>query len=169
MTITPILGCYKGILYPGIMATLDGPKVLEFNARFGDPECQAYMRLLKSDLLDLLEASIDGDMGAIKKTIEWNRGYAVNIVLASGGYPEKYEKGFPITGIKEAQSIEGVVVFHAGTKADGEQLVTNGGRVLGVSATGGTLKQALERAYLAAELIKFQGKHYRKDIGAKVL
>lgn len=161
---------YKGILYPGIMATADGPKVLEFNARFGDPETQAYMRLLQSDLLDLLEASTDGDLAPLKRTLAWFHGYAVNIVLASGGYPERYEKGFPITGIEAAEKVENVVVFHAGTKLDEQgQLITNGGRVLCVSALGGSLKEALDRAYEAADRIHFQGKFYRKDIGAKSL
>ena len=160
---------YKGVLYPGIMMTVQGPKVLEFNARFGDPETQVYMRLLKTDLLDLLEASVDGTVSSIKNNIEWNHGFAVNIVLASGGYPESYEKGFPITGIEEAQEVEGVIVFHAGTKMEGEQLVTNGGRVLGVSAVGTTLKQALDRAYTAINRIEFKGKYYRRDIGVKSL
>jgi len=161
---------YKGLLYPGIMMTVDGPKVLEFNARFGDPETQAYMRLLKSDMLDLFEASTDGDLAPLKNTIEWNRGFAVNIVVASGGYPEKYETGFPITGIEEAEQVEGVVVFQAGTKLDDNgQLITSGGRVLGVSAVGGTLRQALDRAYTAINKIQFQGKYFRRDIGAKAL
>jgi phosphoribosylamine--glycine ligase len=160
---------YKGLLYPGIMVTIDGPKVLEFNARFGDPECQAYMRLLKSDVLDLLEASTDGDLAPLKNSIEWERGFAVNIVLASGGYPEKYETGFPITGIDEAERGEGVVVFHAGTKMQDGRLVTAGGRVLGVSAVAATLKQALDRAYTAINRIEFQGKYFRRDIGAKAL
>jgi len=160
---------YAGILYPGLMMTVEGPKVLEFNARFGDPECQAYMRLLKSDVLDLFEASTDGDIDALKRTIEWHRGFAVNIVVASGGYPEKYEKGFPITGIKDAEQVEGVVVFQAGTKRNGEQTVTSGGRVLGVSAVGDTLKQALDRAYEAIGKIHFEGMHFRRDIGAKAL
>lgn len=161
---------YKGVLFPGVMMTVKGPKVLEFNARFGDPECQAYMRLLKTDLLDILEASVDGDIGAVKKTIVWNYGYAVNIVIASGGYPEAYKTGLPITGIDEAQQIESVVVFHAGTAIDtGGQLRTAGGRVLGVSAIGGSLKVALDRAYEAIGKIQFEGMHYRKDIGAKAL
>ena len=160
---------YSGLLYPGIMMTLSGPKVLEFNARFGDPETQVYMRLLKSDVLDLFDVCIDGDIAALKRTIEWNAGYAVNLVVASGGYPEKYETGFPITGIGEAEKIEGVVVFHAGTKLEGGAPVTAGGRVLGISAVGGSLKTALERAYQAAELIQFTGKYYRKDIGTKAL
>lgn len=160
---------YKGVLYPGVMMTAQGPKVLEFNARWGDPETQVYMRLLKTDLLDLFEASVDGTISDLKKRIEWNQGFAVNIVLASGGYPEAYEKGFPITGIAEAQEVEGVIVFHAGTKMEGEGIVTSGGRVLGVSAVGSTLKQALDRAYTAINRIEFQGKYYRRDIGAKSL
>jgi phosphoribosylamine--glycine ligase len=158
---------YNGLLYPGIMMTANGPKVLEFNARFGDPETQAYMRLLKSDFLDLLEASADGDITKVK--VEWNKGFAVNLVMASGGYPEKYEKGFPITGIDLAEKVDGVVVFHAGTKQQGPSLITNGGRVLGVSAVGETLRKALDRAYEAADRIQFQGKYYRRDIGAKSL
>jgi phosphoribosylamine--glycine ligase len=160
---------YKGILYPGIMMTASGPKVLEFNARFGDPECQVYMRLLRSDLLDLLEASVDSNIFAIKHAVEWDQGFAVNIVLASGGYPDEYKKGLPITGIEEAEKISGVVVFHAGTKMDNGQLVTTGGRVLGVSAVGGTLKEALDSAYKAIDKIHFEGMQYRHDIGAKSL
>lgn len=160
---------YKGLLYPGIMVTVDGPKVLEFNARFGDPECQVYMRLLKNDLLDLLEASVDGTITTIKKFVEWQRGFAVNVIVASGGYPGSYKKGFPIEGVEKAEQVEGVVVFHAGTKHDGGHLITNGGRVLGVSAIAPTLKGALDRAYKAIGEIHFEGMHYRRDIGAKAL
>lgn len=160
---------YKGILYPGIMVTVEGPKVLEFNARFGDPECQVYMRLLKNDVLDLLESSADGDMSAIKKSIEWRRGFGVNIVVASGGYPGPYKKGLPIEGVEQAETMEGVVVFHAGTAHDNGRLVTNGGRVLGVSAVGATLKEALDRAYKAIGEIHFEGMYFRRDIGAKAL
>ncbi len=158
---------FVGILYPGLKMSSKGPKTLEFNARFGDPETQVYMRLLKSDLLDLLEASADGALAS--KTIELNSGFAVNIVLASGGYPDAYKTEFPITGIEEAEKVEGVVVFHAGTKNENSQLVTAGGRVLGVSAIGGTLKQALDRAYEAVGKIHFEGMHFRRDIGAKAL
>ena len=160
---------YRGLLYPGIMMTNDGPRVLEFNARFGDPETQAYMRLLRSDLLDLFDACIDGTVSQLKNTIQWGHEFAVNLVLASGGYPEKYERGFLITGIAEAEKVEGVVVFHAGTRLENGQPVTAGGRVLGISAIGGTLKTALARAYEAAERIQFAGKYYHKDIGAKSL
>ncbi|MDO8514271.1 MAG: phosphoribosylamine--glycine ligase [bacterium] len=160
---------FQGLLYPGLKVTLDGLKVLEYNARFGDPECQVYMRLLKTDLLDLLDACVDSTVDVVKKSVEWHRGFAANIVLASGGYPDAYQKGFPITGIEEAEKVEGVVVFHAGTILRGSTLYTNGGRVLGVSAVGGTLKQALDRAYEAVGKIHFEGMHFRRDIGAKSL
>ena len=157
---------FVGILYPGLKMSSQGPKVLEFNARFGDPECQVYMRLLKTNLLDILEASADGKLAG--ERIEWNPGFAVNIVLASGGYPDAYKKGFPITGIEEAEKVEGVVVFHAGTLYE-KELKTSGGRVLGVSAVGDTLQSALASAYKAVELIQFKGKYFRRDIGAKAL
>ncbi len=160
---------FRGLLFPGLMMTADGPKVLEYNARFGDPETQVYMRLLKTDLLDLLEASTDGTLDAIRDSVEWHRGFAANIVIASGGYPDAYPTGLPISGIAEAEQDEHVVVFQAGTRMDNGQLVTAGGRVLGVSAIGGTLKQALDRAYTAVEKIHFEGMHFRRDIGAKSL
>lgn len=159
---------FAGVLYPGIKVTTDGPKVLEFNARFGDPECQVYMRLLQSDLLDLLEACVDGTLAAIKDSIAWSRGYAANIVAVSGGYPDAYQKGFPIRGIDDAEANPGVIVFHAGTTYDGEYK-TSGGRVLGVSAVGQSLKSALDTAYAAIEKIHFEGMRYRHDIGAKSL
>ena len=158
---------FKGVLYPGLKMSSKGPKTLEFNARFGDPETQVYMRLLKSDILDLFESCVDGTLA--DQRIEWNMGFAVNIVLCSGGYPDAYEKGKIITGIEEAEKIPGVVVFHAATLNQGETLVTNGGRVLGVSAVGDTLKDALDRAYAGADLIQFEGKYMRRDIGAKAL
>lgn len=154
---------FSGLLYPGIMMTEDGPKTLEFNARFGDPETQSYMRLLDSDLLTILEACADGKLADVE--VSWKEGYAATIILASGGYPESYEKGFEITGINDAEQDERVVVFHAGATMDGDKLVTNGGRVLGVSATGNTLQDALDTAYAAVEKINFEGKYYRKDIG----
>ncbi|MSU74036.1 phosphoribosylamine--glycine ligase [Candidatus Kaiserbacteria bacterium] len=160
---------FKGLLFPGLIITVNGPKVLEYNARFGDPETQVYMRLLKTDLLDLLEASADGTMDAIRDSIEWHRGFAANIVMASGGYPDAYVTGFPISGIAEAEQDEHIVVFQAGTKIDNNELVTAGGRVLSVSAIGGTLKQALDRAYEAVGKIHFEGMHFRRDIGAKSL
>ncbi len=161
---------FKGLLFPGLKMT-SGAKVLEYNARFGDPECQVYMRLLKSDLLDLLEACVDGNLDTARKRAEWRKGYAANVVIASGGYPEAYQKGFPITGIEEAEKVEGVVVFHAGTKCNemSSHCITNGGRVLSVSAIGDTLKTALDRAYEAVGKIQFEGKYFRRDIGAKAL
>ena len=121
---------------------------------------------MKTDLLDILEACADGKLAG--KRVEWNAGFAVNIILASEGYPDAYKKGFPITGIDEAEKVPGVVVFHAGTSYD-SALKTSGGRVLGVSAVGGTLQIALERAYAAADSIQFEGKYFRRDIGAHVL
>lgn len=157
----PFFGC----LYPGLKMTSDGPKVLEFNARFGDPETQSYMRLLKTDLLDILDACVDGNLGNIK--IDWHPGFAVCVVLASGGYPDKYQKGFPIFGIKEAEGCKDVVVFHAGTEFT-DRLVTSGGRVLGVTATGQTLPEALLYAYEAVWRVRFKDMYFRKDIGSKI-
>ena len=158
---------YEGILYPGLKMTAKGPKVLEFNARFGQPECEAYMRLLKTDMLDLCEAAIDGKVDQLN--IEWNPGFAANIILASGGYPGSYKKGLPITCVEAAEQMEGVVVFHAGTTHQGDALMTNGGRVLAVTAVGDSLKDALDRAYAAADKIQFEGKYLRHDIGSKAL
>jgi phosphoribosylamine--glycine ligase len=163
---------FRGLLYPGLKMTSKGPKVLEYNARFGDPETQVYMRLLTSDMLDLFDACIDGTLDRVN--VEWASGYAANVVLASGGYPDAYHKGLPITGIEEAEKIPGIVVFHAGTKYQGNDgfrkpIITNGGRVIGVSAVGATLKEALATAYRAADLIQFEGKHLRRDIGSKTL
>lgn len=155
---------FSGVLFPGLMITKDGPKVLEFNARFGDPECESYMRLLTTDLVDIMLACVEGRLD--KQEVSWSKEYVTTVMLASKGYPEKYEKGFPISGIEEAEAMPGVVVYHAGTTMKGGQLVTNGGRVLGVSATGATQEESKTRAYGAAEKIKFQGVQYRKDIGA---
>ncbi len=161
---------FVGMLYPGLKMTPQGPKVLEFNARFGQPECEAYMRLLKTDLLDLCEAAIDGKIMIYHNSpIEWNPGFAANIILASGGYPGAYKKGLPITGIEEAEKVPGVIVFHTGTAVQGPSLNTAGGRVLGVTAVGEILKEALDRAYAAADKIQFEGKYLRHDIGAKAL
>ncbi|MBI3232175.1 MAG: hypothetical protein HYZ51_03805 [Candidatus Doudnabacteria bacterium] len=158
---------FMGLLYPGLMLTKNGPKVIEFNARFGDPECQSYMRLLKTDLYDILEASVSEKLDKIN--IEWENKFACCIVLASGGYPGKYEKGKEITGVDEANKLDDIIVFHAGTTIRNGQLVTNGGRVLGVTATGDTLKSALNKAYSAIKLIHFDGMQYRTDIGQKSL
>lgn len=159
---------YEGVLYPGLMLTSDGPKILEYNARFGDPETQSYMRLLDTDLLDIVDAVIDHKL--VELEINWKEGFACTIVLASGGYPENYEKGKLITGIDEAEMDNDIIVFHAGTKLnDKGELVTNGGRVLGVSATGATLEEALAKAYKACTKINFEGMYYRHDIGKKAL
>lgn len=157
---------FSGLLYPGLKMTTSGPKVLEFNARFGDPETQSYIRLLKTDLLDILEACVDGTLAEL--VIEWHSGFAACVVIASGGYPDRYKKGLPLRGVAEAECVPDVVVFHAGTTFDGE-LKTSGGRVLGVTAIGNTLRDALERTYEAAKLIEFEDKQYRSDIGAKAL
>jgi phosphoribosylamine--glycine ligase len=158
---------FTGLLFPGIKITNKGPKVLEFNARWGDPETQVYMRLLKNDLLDVFEACVDGKLGRI--TLEWEPKFAVNIVLVSQGYPEHYQKGFVINGIEEAEQIPGVVVFHAGTIYGDGIFKTSGGRVLGVSAIGDSLKDALKKANQAAAIIQYEGKYFRRDIGAKSL
>ena len=155
---------FKGVLFPGIMLTKDGPKVLEFNARFGDPETQSYMRILKTDLVDILLACLNGELN--KTTIEWAENKsACCVVLASKGYPGNYPKGLPIEGIDMAEKTDGVVVFHAGTKEVENTIITNGGRVLGVSATGDNLFEALKKAYAAIDLINFNGKQFRNDIG----
>ncbi|MCE9549374.1 phosphoribosylamine--glycine ligase [Candidatus Nomurabacteria bacterium] len=159
---------FVGCLYPGIMLTKEGPKVFEFNSRFGDPETQTYMRLLDTDILDIFDASIDGKLADLK--IGWKNISACNIAIASKGYPGDYEKGKIISGIKEVATEENIVVFHAGTKLDENgNLLTNGGRVLGVSATGQNLKEALQNAYSAISKIKFEGMQYRSDIGKEAL
>jgi phosphoribosylamine---glycine ligase len=156
---------FKGCLYPGLMIDGDDVNVVEFNARFGDPEAEVYMLLLKSDLFDILKACADGSLNP--EAVQWSKDFAVTVVAASGGYPGKYEKGLPITGIEEAEKLDDIVIFHAGTAVKGGKLVTNGGRVLNVTATGETLEAALEKAYKAIKLIKFDGMHYRKDIGRR--
>jgi phosphoribosylamine--glycine ligase len=144
------------------------PKILEYNARFGDPETQTYMRLLETDLLDVVDACIDGTLAELE--IKWKRDtFACTLVLASAGYPEKYEKGKVISGILEAEKHSNVKVFHAGTRMVDSNLVTNGGRVLGVTATGDTLEGALSVAYEAVGQIHFEGMQFRKDIGKKAL
>lgn len=157
---------FIGCLYPGLKMTDDGLQVLEFNARFGDPETQVYMRLLKTDLLDILDACVDGRLVDIK--VEWRRGFAVCIVLASDGYPCEYRKNVPIYGINEASQMSDVIIFHAGTVWK-NRLRTSGGRVLGVTTVGETLQVALDKAYEAVERIHFNGMQYRKDIGVKAL
>lgn len=162
---------FRGILYPGVMLTRNGPKVLEFNARFGDPETQAYLMLMSKDLLDLIDLSLDGGLEGLTKDFvaSYFRGVAVCVVMASAGYPGPCEKGKVIRGLEEAGRLPRTKVFHAGTaRADGE-FVTNGGRVLGVTAAGATLAEARARAYQAVRKIQFDGAQFRRDIGAKAL
>ena len=158
---------YNGVLYAGMMLTPGGPKLLEYNVRMGDPETQPMMLRLKSDLVEAMEACIDGRLDEV--TIEWDERPAVGVVLASEGYPGEYEKGREITGVEEAGAMEDVVVFHAGTKELDGKLVTSGGRVLCVTAVGPTIPEARIRAYEAVSRIKFRGMHYRMDIGEKAL
>lgn len=154
---------FIGILYPGIKLTKDGPKVIEFNARFGDPECQSYMRLLKTDLYEIMTACIDGSLDTL--SIGWSKEFACCVMVAAQGYPGIYEKGQKITGIADAEKTADVVVFHSGTAKKGDTIITNGGRVLGISATGETLEKALQKSYAGAAKILFVGKQFRKDIG----
>lgn len=156
---------FSGLLFPGVMLTRYGPFVIEFNARFGDPETQSYMRLLTSDLFNALYACATGTLSEV--TLTWSKDAACCIVLASGGYPGDYEKGVTISGLPS--DTDKVVLFHAGTREANGKLETSGGRVLGVTATGSDLKDALERAYGVAEAIQFEGKQYRRDIGATAI
>ncbi len=156
---------YRGVLFVGLMMTSVGPKVVEFNCRFGDPETQVILPLLESDLLDLLDAVADG--GIVNVDVRMRAGAAACVVLASEGYPETYEKGFGISGLEAAA--KHAIVFHAGTRAEGDAIVTNGGRVLGVTGTGADLQEALGNAYLGVDAIKFDGKTFRRDIGQKGL
>lgn len=158
---------FKGIIFPGIMITDGGIKVIEFNTRFGDPEVQSFVRLLDTDIVDIVEACIDGKLDKIK--IEWRHGSACCIVAAAENYPEKIRKGDVIKGILDAEKNSDVVVFQAGTKVAGGNIVINGGRVLGVTATGTNLRGALTNAYSGLEKISFKGMQYRKDIGKKSL
>lgn len=154
---------YKGVLYAGLMLTADGPKVLEFNCRFGDPETQVIMPLLASDLVEIMLACIEGRLEP--SAVQLHDGACATVVMASEGYPGSYPKGREITGVESAESLDGVSVFHAGTALKDGRLITNGGRVLTVSALGQTLPDALHQAYQALTHIHFQGAHYRKDIG----
>lgn len=158
---------YRGILYPGVMLTAQGPKVLEFNARFGDPETQVYLPRLENDLLELLEACLTGTLGSVD--LKWQACASVCVVMASGGYPGSYAKDKPIAGLAEANGLPNTKVFHAGTTKLGDQTVTSGGRVLGVTAWAGDLRAAQQAAYAAAGRIQFEGAQYRRDIAAKAL
>jgi phosphoribosylamine--glycine ligase len=158
---------FRGLLYPGLMITSEGPRVLEFNCRFGDPETQALLPRMKSDLLPLLEATIDGTID--KCAIEWDTRTAVTVVLASSGYPGKYETGKTISGLDDAAKLQDVQIFHAGTKRADSQVKTAGGRVLAVTALGSTMKSARARAYDAVSRIHFENCHYRHDIALSAI
>jgi phosphoribosylamine--glycine ligase len=158
---------FRGILYPGVMLTKKGPRVLEFNARFGDPETQVYLPRLENDLVELLNACVDGTLA--RHELRWSRQAAVCVVMASGGYPGTYPKGKLIGGLADVVTLKDTKVFHAGTARMGEDIVTSGGRVLGVTAWGRDLKAARAAAYRAVEKISFEGAHYRRDIAAKAL
>jgi phosphoribosylamine--glycine ligase len=158
---------FRGILYPGIMLTKSGPKVLEFNARFGDPETQVYLPRLENDLVELLDASVNGTLDKIE--LEWKPESSVCVVMASGGYPGSYAKGKPIHGLDEAAKFPKTKVFHAGTALKDGKIVTNGGRVLGVTAWAKDLRSAQAAAYAAVSKINFEGAHFRRDIAAKAL
>lgn len=157
---------FTGVLYAGLMITPQGPKVLEFNVRFGDPETQVVLPRLESDLLDLFEAAVEGRLGSVTAT--WSPRKAVSVVLASGGYPGDYRKGAVISGLGRATEIPDVTVFHAGTRRIGDDVVTHGGRVLNVTALGDTFGQAIDAAYTAVSAISWEGMTYRRDIAAKV-
>ena len=158
---------YKGVLYAGLMITKDGPKVLEFNCRFGDPETQVVLPMLDGDLAAILLACAKGELDPA--SVRTHDGAAVTVVAASGGYPGSYPKGLPITGLDAANALDGVHVVHAGTRREGDELVTSGGRVLAVTALAGTLKAAIDQAYAGIEAVTFEGMHFRTDIGAKAL
>jgi phosphoribosylamine--glycine ligase len=158
---------FVGVLYCGLMLTARGPQVLEFNARFGDPETQAILVRLESDLVDVLEACIDGRLDQTE--LRWSAGASACVVASSAGYPGSYKTGLPIQGLSKAEQVPGVHVFHSGSKQLGNQLVTNGGRVLGVTAAASSLDEALDRAYQAIAQIQFDGIYYRRDIGQRAL
>jgi phosphoribosylamine---glycine ligase len=158
---------YRGVLYAGLMLTQNGPKVLEFNCRFGDPETQPLMMRFRSDLLEVMLAVADGNLDKVQ--LKWDPRPAVCVVATSKGYPGKYATGVPITGVDDADALHDVKVFHSGTRMDGNQLVTDGGRVLGVTALGDTIQQAQKRAYDAMKKIHFDGMHYRTDIAHQAI
>ncbi len=157
---------FKGCLYFGLMITPKGPKVIEYNCRFGDPETQVVLPRLKTDIMDIFEAINNETLSELD--IEWSDEACTCVIMASGGYPKSYPKGIEITGLTEGQ-LDGVTVYHAGTAINDGRLVTSGGRVLGVTALGNTLEEALEKSYAAVDKIKFENAHYRKDIGQKAL
>ena len=158
---------FVGVLYAGIMITKEGPKVLEFNVRFGDPETQPILMKLKTDIVDIIEHILEGKLDKIK--VEWDKRAAVCVVLASKGYPGDYEKGKEISGLNDTKSLKDAVVFHAGTSLKDGKIVTSGGRVLGVTAIADTIESAINGAYSVVHMVKFDGMHYRSDIGRKAL
>jgi phosphoribosylamine--glycine ligase len=161
---------FRGLLFTGLMVTNQGPRVLEFNVRFGDPETQPLLMRLRSDLFDLLEAVASDSLGEFEENkIDWDERASVSVVLASQGYPGSYSKGRIISGLDEAAKLPNVKVFHAGTKVDGNRVVTDGGRVLSVTALGATLSDAKRRAYEAVNVIQFNGMHFRRDIADKAI
>ena len=157
---------FKGIIFFGLMLTEDGPKVLEYNARFGDPETQVVLPRMKTDLVEVFEACVEGTLDQV--ALEFEENAAVCVVLASDGYPVKYEKGFPIRGLEKFADRDGYYVFHAGTRRTPDGIVTNGGRVLGVTATGEDLRSARDNAYKAVQWVDFDNKYYRHDIGKAI-
>ena len=158
---------FKGCLYFGLMLTPNGIKVIEYNCRFGDPETQVVLPLLKTDLVDIMQAIYEDRLGEVD--IEWEDGSVACVVLASGGYPQKYETGKQIQGLDDKGQIENALIYHAGTKVENGSFLTSGGRVLGVTAKGKDLNEAIDKAYKAVNLINFDGKHFRKDIGKKAV
>ncbi|MBC8500088.1 MAG: phosphoribosylamine--glycine ligase [Candidatus Atribacteria bacterium] len=158
---------YKGVLYAGLILTKEGPKVLEFNARFGDPETQVILPRLKTDLIDILNAVIENTLHQIN--IEWEDTAAVCVVVASGGYPGKYQKGKVICGLERLEKMKNIIAFHAGTKFQDNQVITSGGRVLGITSWDNTISKAKEKAYKGVEKIYFEDMYYRKDIAAKAI
>jgi len=158
---------FKGVLYAGLMIKAGEVKVLEFNTRFGDPEAQPLLLRMQSDLVPVVKAAADGRLQG--QTIEWKPDASVCVVMASGGYPGPYEKAFPISGLREAATSPGVIVFHAGTSRRNDQVVTAGGRVLGITALGRDVREAIDRAYVAVKKIHWEGAHYRTDIGRRAI
>ncbi len=156
---------FKGVLFLGLILTQDGPKLLEYNARFGDPETQVVLPRLRTDLLDIFLAVVDGRLDEID--IEWEDNAVACVILASGGYPGSYNKGYPIRGLEQLDGCQDIIIFHAGTRREKDQFLTDGGRVLGVTAVAEDLDTAVKNAYKGVDLISFEGMHYRRDIGLK--
>ena len=156
---------FKGIIYFGLMITKDGPKVIEYNARFGDPETQVVLPRLESDLFEIFEACVDGTLDKID--IKWKDNAAACVILASGGYPESYQKGFVIDGLEKCAQRDDIYVYHAGTALKDGKFITNGGRVIGVTGIGENLDEAIKIAYEGVGMVEFEKMHFRRDIGVK--